>query len=338
MATGVKKLRKIQLGKEVTPGTAVAATTIWRGTGVLDDQREVVPVDEDVGILGGTDRSDIPYVLAGLEMEETPATFEQLQYLLAMALGGPTTGVADGVGDGYVYTTNVPEGTLPTAAPYTIQGGDNFEVERMEYALCTALTLTSVAKATLKMSATLIGRQVERMASFTGALSIPPVEGILTQRGKIYIDDVGDDYGDTQVSGQVLGLSLELAPVWEPKFFMDGDLWYGAAKFTGYALSGSITFEHDSAVTGDTNGEKYNWRNEVARLLRVEFLGSAFATAGTYTNKTFRMDLPIKWTKFNPISDQNGNDIVVADFYSKYNVTKGDAGQFVVVNELSALP
>lgn len=338
MARGVKKLRKIQLGKEVTPGTAVAATTIWRGTGVLDDQREVVEVEEDVGLLGGTDRTHIPFYLGGLELEETPATFEQIQYLLAMGFGGPTTGVADGVGDGYVYTTNIPESSLPTAAPYTIQGGDNFEVERGEYALCTKISLSGRSKEALKMSATLMLKQVARLAAFTGALTIPPVEDILVQRGKVYLDAVGDDYGDTQVSGMVLGVALELQPLWEPKYFVEDSLGYAAAQFVGYAITGSITFEHDTNAGGDTGQEKANWRNQVTRLLRLQFEGATFDTGGTYTKKTLQINLPIKWKKFNPISDQNGNDIVVADFFSKYNVSKADGGSFVVVNELSALP
>ena len=35
---GVKALRKIQIGQETTAGTAVVATTIWRGEGVLQDE------------------------------------------------------------------------------------------------------------------------------------------------------------------------------------------------------------------------------------------------------------------------------------------------------------
>ena len=38
--SGKKALRKIQLGQEATPGTIVAATTIWRGMGTIEDLRE----------------------------------------------------------------------------------------------------------------------------------------------------------------------------------------------------------------------------------------------------------------------------------------------------------
>ena len=50
---GVKALRKVQLGLESTKGTAVAATALWRGTGTIEDKREVVFPDEDIGYLSG---------------------------------------------------------------------------------------------------------------------------------------------------------------------------------------------------------------------------------------------------------------------------------------------
>ncbi len=56
---GARALRKLQFGKETTAGTNVDATTIWRGMGTIKDEREVVFPAEDVGILGGTDRSYI---------------------------------------------------------------------------------------------------------------------------------------------------------------------------------------------------------------------------------------------------------------------------------------
>ncbi len=54
---GIKALRKIQLGREANAGTAVAATAIWRGMGTIEDTREVVVAEEDVGIIMGTEWS-----------------------------------------------------------------------------------------------------------------------------------------------------------------------------------------------------------------------------------------------------------------------------------------
>jgi hypothetical protein len=48
--------------------------------------------------------------------------------------------------------------------------------------------------------------------------------------------------------------------------------------------------------------------------------------------------LPIKYLSAPAITDQNGVDQIAFTFRSRYNTTAGNAGKFVVVNELSALP
>jgi len=121
---GVKALRKIQLGDESPAGTAVAASTIWRGLGAIEDQREVVFAEEDVGVLPGVDRTYTPKLLAALAMEETEATFEQLPYILEAGVKS-VSGVKDGDGSGYAYTFAFPTTAANTPLTYTIEMGDN---------------------------------------------------------------------------------------------------------------------------------------------------------------------------------------------------------------------
>src|SRR3972149_3441735 len=93
MAAGRKNLRKVQLGLESTAGTAVAATTIWRGPAVgFDDLSEIVEVEEQVGILDGLDRDAVSVLYAGMELPDQPVTYEQFPHILAMAYGGPAPG------------------------------------------------------------------------------------------------------------------------------------------------------------------------------------------------------------------------------------------------------
>src|SRR3954470_2624069 len=131
MAQGRTNLGKIQLGREVTPGTSVAATTVWRSAASsIEDQRVVQYVEEMVGILGGTNRSYVSELLAGIKLEQTELTFEQFQYILAMGFGGAVSGSADGAGTDYIYTTNVPTTSTNsmTGRTFSIRGGDDAEV------------------------------------------------------------------------------------------------------------------------------------------------------------------------------------------------------------------
>ncbi len=132
------------IGKETVNGTAVPTTALWRGVGAIEDQREVEFVEEDVGYLSGTDRTMTPKLLAGIEFEETPATFEQLPYVLNAGIEG-VAGVKDGSGTGYIYTYTYPTTALKTPYSYTIESGDLYAVEEMEYGLVEEFELSGIS-------------------------------------------------------------------------------------------------------------------------------------------------------------------------------------------------
>ena len=73
---GSKALRVLQLGQETTAGTVAAATTVWRGMGTIQDNRETVFVEENIGFLSPVDRTHVSKHEAALSMDAVPATFE----------------------------------------------------------------------------------------------------------------------------------------------------------------------------------------------------------------------------------------------------------------------
>lgn len=338
MAQGRKRLQKIQLGKETSAGTAVAATTVWRGQGaMLDDQRVVEEVEEMIGIIEGADRTNVTKLLGGLEFSQTPLCFEQFPYMLTMSMGGPVAGSADGVGTDKIYTTNVPTTAAPTLVPYTIRAGDDFEVEIMEYALLSKFEVAFKAGETVKMSGTALGRQVQA-STFTGSLAIPSIEDVLSSKGKVYLDDVSGTYGTTQVANAIIAGKVTVEIKYAINFTLDGNLYYSYLTYAGHRITGELTYVHDSAVSG-SGGAKQFFRNQTAKLLELKFEGNTVATPGTtYSKKTVIIDLPIKFGKAGVLADQDGGDIVTMSFRSRYNTTKGDAGKFIVVNELANLP
>jgi hypothetical protein len=339
MANGIKRLQKIQWGRETTGGTAVPATAIWRGKGgMLDDQRKVNKVEEIIGVLPDTTRTNVSQLLGMMSLAECVATYDQIQYLFAMGFGGPITGAADGVGTDKIYTTNLPTTSVPTARPHTIEGGDNFEVEQMEYALCTKIALSGAAGEEMKVSADIMGRQVSRLgAGFTGAITIPAVEDILFQKVKVYLDPTSGAFGATQVSNVVAGLKLEISIKWKPEFTGDGVLYYTVANFVGYEIKGEVLYIHDTAVGGAT-GAKTFFRNQVAKLLRMDWTGSPVATGGTtYQAKHLIIDVPIVFDKVSPLGDKEGTGTVLMNFFSGYDPTAGNAGKSIVVTETASL-
>jgi hypothetical protein len=333
---GVKGLRKLQLGKETTSGTAAAATTIWRGEGVIEDTLLIVHPPEDIGYLSGVDRTYNPLKGAKLSLTSTPATFEQICYILEMGMKTATP-VQDGSGSAYARTYTLPTTAQNVIKTYTIEGGDDITAgqERMEYCFVTDFELAFKAGEALMMSATIEGRQVS-LSNFTGGLNLPAIEEILGSKGKLYIDAVGGTIGTTQASNTVLAGSLKIKTGLVAVPTADGNLYFSFVKSTMPDVVLEITFEHE----GTSETERVAWRAQTPRKIRLIFTGNTLTTSGTtggYTNKQLIIDVAGKYEKFSALQDSDGNDTVAATFRVRYDATAALFCQIVAVNELSAL-
>lgn len=330
---GIKALRVIKMGPEVTPGTAVAATTVYRAGGTIEDKREVRHVAEDVGYISGLNRTYTPKYLAGLSMDAHEATYEQAGYVFASGIDGVVTGVADGVGSGKIYDYAFPTTAKKTIKTRTIEGGDDQEAEEVEYCFVESFGLEGKPGEGLMFSGVeWTGRQAV-VTTFTGAIAVPTVEDIPFSLGKLYLDAVGGTIGTTQLTNTWLGLSLSVKTGWIAKFTADGNKYFSFAKSTPPEITFDITFEHDAVG----QARKVDWRAETARQIRMQWQGSALTTPGTYSYKTFRFDCAAKIEKVSKIGEEDGNDILVATFRARYDATAALFARFLVVNENAAL-
>ena len=299
---GVKTLRLILLGRETTAGTNVVATQVWRGTGTIEDAREVVMVDEDVGYISGTTRSYTSHELARLNMEDTPATYEQILHLLEAGIKEVGTGVHDtgaGTGTGYVYTYALPTTAQATPKSYSIEGGDDQQAEESSYCVVESFNLSGSSREAVTMSADWIGRTVAP-TTFTTTQTLPTVEEIIFGKGVIYIDTAGGTFGGTQKTSTLLGFDLSVTTGFTPVFTAEGNLYFTFVKQIRPEITCNITLEHDSTAVA----ELVKWRAETPYLLRLKFEGSDLTTAGTtYSKKTFIIDLAGKWQTIDKIGE-----------------------------------
>lgn len=329
---GSRALRKLQFGKEATAGTPVAATAIWRGMGVIKDQREVIFPEEDVGILGGTDRSYLARQWSELAMPSVESTFEQLPYIFEAGIAQETP-TQDGTGSGYIYNYVASTTSQNTTNTYTIEGGDDQQAEEFDYAFVNHFNLSGNGQGALMISADWTGRETSN-TTFTGAISLPTVEEILVNSASLYIDNSGGTVGSTAVSSTLFGIDLDWVTGLREYWAVDGSLDFSLIKFTADAIVLNMTYEHNtSAVT-----EKAKYRDQSTRLVRLEFTGADLATSGVYSKKTLRIDLAGVYEDWSVLEDQNGNDVVTARLRVRYSSADTLKADVTVVNELSALP
>jgi hypothetical protein len=328
--SGIEALKKLQLGLETTPGTAVAATTIWRGPVSWKDARTLLRVEEDIGILLPKPRLVETSRFATLEMAATPLTFEQGPYAFAAGIENIVTGVADGAGSGKIYEYNLGVAAVQLLKSYTMEIGDNQRADKIEYAQVQKIVIKGAARGPLTMAISWIGRQCTD-AEFTAALVPPTVVEALFGKTAVYLDAASGTIGTTPVVCSVLGVELTLNTGLVPIFSAGGDLFYCVTAQGAPNLTGKLILRHNAAGEAEIGFA----RAMAVRLLRLKSLGPALITPATWTNKTWQASMAIQYDEVPDLGAQDGLHTVELPF------TVVDSGSiiptFIFVNELTAL-
>ena len=338
ISTGVKALEKIQIGKESTAGTGVAATTIWRGKGRIQYDNENKRVDESVGIAQPTTREYNPRLGATVAFDPVKATFQQLPYLFEAGVAAEVA-TQDGTGSGYIYQYAFPTTAMNTLNTYTIEGGNNVQAREGEYGFVESFKLSGNAAEGVMMEANWRVRQ-STDASFTGALAVPtivPGDNLVFGGSVLYIDAVSGTIGSTAVSNTLLSFELDVTTGYKVKYtnaakyfdfiYWDRDTFNAVLK---------LTFEHNTASEAQVDLFEAN----TPRLFRLAFTGNAVAdnTGATYNNMTTYIDVPGTYINNPEFSDNDGNNVWSMEVQGGYDLTAALGVQFLVVNELSSLP
>ena len=331
---GRTSLRKLQFYREATAGTTSSATFIFRGIGTILDNIQVQRVSEDIGIISGTTRTNVPMKGGTLAISQTPATFEGLLHILEMSVK-TVAGSQDGAGTDYIYTYAFPTTAGNAIKTYSIEGGDDNEVERMAYCFVKDWTLSGNGRTAYQLQANIQGR-APALGAFSAGLSLLAVNNMNFGLTKIYQDAIGGTVGTTIKSNTVRGVNFKFASGIEAKDTADGRLDFSFAQGTDYAVTCDLEFEHDAIAAA----QKVLWRAQTPVLLQVKVEGlTAFATPGTtYSVPTMKINLPGYWESFSKIGEANGNDIVTGKFVSAYDTTAAAAGSIIVVVELATVP
>lgn len=339
---GIEKLRQLQIGQEVTPGTAVACTAVWRGqANSIVDPTELVLPNEHVGYLMQVDRGYHAMTEATYESPETEVTFEQCLYPFEAGIKTVSPTGNGGTTNGYIYSyplLSTDRGFVKVASSenpvkvLTLKGGDDQQAYAMDFSFCEQIAMSGAINDSLKWTHNWRGRQ--RTKTTFDALSLVAVEEILFNKGKLYLDATGGTIGTTQKTATWLGFNLALETGWRAVFTGDGGMYFTFIKNIGPKLSGTLTLEYDDVAEAMEDAKIAG----TTQLMRMLFAGSALTgTGGTYTTKLLRVDSAIKIKSIAALESQDGNDTLVLN----WEAVQGNAGQatptFTAVNTLSAM-
>lgn len=330
---GAWPLNVCQIGKETTPGTPVAATTIWRGPfGGWNDDRQTETVEEDVGTYGNSGR--VVDTLLGIKIPaaEGVAHFEQIPYWLEGCAGAATP---SGAGP-YTYDYSAPDGdTPPTLVTRTLRVGNKqvtTDVGIFSYCLPMEWKISGKQRELWKTSGTWMSPKRESSGTFTGSLSLPAWEPMQFGKTLLYIDASGGTIGTTQKTGVLMGFSLNYNPQIEWVPVGDGNLYASAYKIGKPLLTFTLDLElQENSGASVVAAERAIFESKAFRLIRLKTTGA--------NSRAMTIDLCAQYTNVSEYKKEGQNNTVVSfEGEAKYNATDAFIADFSFDLVLSALP
>jgi len=324
-----RSTRQVQFGKEATAGDAVAATVQWAGEGVPDEGIDLRRYNYADGSIPGSDKTYIAGYKGTIALDPTPANFNHLPLLLDMGIM-EETGVQDGAGSAYTYTYDFPELVFSSLRTATIEAGNGLQAKELAYCFCESINLTGAPGEPVMMSAAIRGRQWST-STFT-TLATETVRPIIFSTGALYVDDAFGDWGSGELSSSLYGFNLDIDTRIVPKGTANRALYFDFPGRNGFLATLSVTFEYNAAAVL----EEKDWRDETVRYLSLVFTDTVeVGTTGAVSYKALTINMYGKWLSFDPLTDDDGNELIVGTMECMYDSTNTVTGSIVVINELS---
>lgn len=334
MSYGGYTFNKVQLGRESTAGTAVAATTIWRGEfASLKDERTRVIVEEQVGQLTPAERSYDSAYLGRLTQPATPMTFEQLPHLFEAGIETvtPTDNTGNYTYGPYAFPTGT---TLNTIKTYTIEAFNNIadaDAREMPYSFVEQIDLAANAGEAWTMAGTWVGRKIDTSTP-TSLSTLVAVQEALLPRTTLFIDATGGTIGSTQKTGVLMGATLSIRTGIIPVMVGDGNLYFSTVKFTRPEITFSLTLElEEVGGVSVVNAERVIYESDAIRLFRLNI-------AGSDANRSIVFDFAGKYDSVDDYQNADGNTTVKFNGHAVNSATDSLFFEASVTNLLSALP
>ena len=289
----------VQIGLETlaAPGTAVAASKRFQAISI-----EPTPnFETNVIRAAGT---KFP-VLAPLGKEWVTASlggapvYDELQYLLASALGTP---IAEGVVTGttgrrWAYTSA--NGAADTPRTFTVERGGSGFAERFVNGIVTELGL-SFSRDGIEISGSMMGKRLETGITMTANPTALPLIPILPTAIDVFLDDTFGALGTTKYT-RVLSADWTIGDRFNPIWTLDSAQQSWAASVEGVpSMTSTVTLEADATGMALLT----TLRAGSTKYMRIRATGPQIG-AGPATYSMI-IDMPVKIVDSGGYGDEDG--------------------------------
>lgn len=313
-------LRRLQLGKQTTYDTAVAATVLLRG--VTDVSAQLLQTDsviEEVGVVGPSSLGllGVRHAQATVELQ---TTYQHVLYGLAGLFGVPTP---TGTGP-YTWTFAAPNTAVPNAQVYSLEYGMSGAEYRVTGAVIKTWTLSHVAGESVTESWEMIAHSIVPQAMTS--LATPTVDAVSAIHAGLWIDDTSTAHGTTQINATLIEAELSVETNRHVKLFesQNPKAWGEGRWETNLRLLLEWNASSKALVDALANGNsvdrhiRLRWQQSTSRSLTVDFAGRLTSEPELF-------------------GDRDGNATVELEFNGLYTSQFGNYLQFEVINDLGSL-
>lgn len=328
MPTALIPLTKLQFGIESTPGTIVAADTVYIADngGGFAPIIERNPLDTEVrGVLAIADDFD---ARGGSELTvESNLDFEQIMLPLDTGLASATPSGAGPYTRTYSPSLTAPNALKSATFEVTYTDGTTKHVEReFGYGHCRSFGIELAFNQPARLSAEFFG-QADVASTVTPALAPLTREIARSNAFNVYINDTWLTLGDTEVTaGLVRSASLEVQTGVEPQYGIDSRTALDHEAIQRGMITGTLTLT--MAVNSGFTAEMAKWRDGSLRFIRLYAAGSGsreltIDMAGRYTGLSFGEDGGLRTAEMT--------------FDLRYDPTSAKMIEVLLVNNVAAI-
>lgn len=236
-------LEQLQFGVEnpAAHGTAVAADTRFVGEATIDfvpDHRPIVPAD-DIGLkVNGYRAVETSGKLVQGTLNVPRAYYQVFPWLFSHLIkGGITPSMQTALQNDYLWTFEPSLTASNTLDSSTVELGDSVQAFEIEYLTLDRMMMTITlpqdnSDAVVKLEAGFFARQNTK-TTFTASVAVPTVSELNSLLAKIYVDSSWATIGNTEKTGILRQVELEILNGAYPEFNGNGLVFttIGEGKF-----------------------------------------------------------------------------------------------------------
>jgi hypothetical protein len=349
MAAGVLPLTLVQVGKESTAGTAVAATrrVLTKSASYRHQQTQEMFEGQLSGVLSRA--VSAPVITREHTQLEISSDLDFNQILLPLGSGvkSGVTPTTPGTGEARLWTYT-PSQTAPAVDSYTVEfvADDGTTKQQIEapYAITTSFEITGGVEALPQITYTMDARKSDQ-STYTSGIALPTMTKAFASnlRWAVAIDDTWANVGNSAKSGQIFGFSWSQSAIVMPQYYLNNrnDL-----DFTGVEpQTRTVTLSMECTLdTGGSNVYETELAKKAAgslRFIEVVLQGDAFGSPDASLNREISLRGSFVHADDSLAElggDRDGNTIVSLNLVSQYDPTGGVDVSYLVQNNLTSFP